>query len=262
MGHYGEFFLLAMDQLHALSLAPETVPAMSSQPVSRPSLLICFAKRSLQLLALVTAVYTGFVLLGFIPVNCDYVPPDDADCVTIFIRSNEIHTDLVVPVCHEGCGLDWRELVPPQHFSGDVRECRHIAFGWGNRAFYVDTPTWSDLQPLTALRAIFPAEGVLHAEYLSGVKSSVFFREVRLSREQYQQLAEFIRTTVCQTDELGHAVPATSKRYSSCDRFYYAAGSYHAFNTCNQWTGRGLQQAGVPTGLWTPLKPQVLCWLR
>jgi|GEM_PF-4318891 Protein of unknown function (DUF2459). len=40
-----------------------------------------------------------------------------------------------------------------------------------------------------------------------------------------------------------------------------ARGRYHMFNTCNQWTGRGLHRTGVPTGLWTPLVVHVRCQL-
>jgi hypothetical protein len=63
------------------------------------------------------------------------------------------------------------------------------------------------------------------------------------------------------TDERGYASLASDSSYGSTDRFYTATGRYHCFNTCNQWTGRGLARAGVPVGIWTPLKPQVLCWL-
>ena len=46
---------------------------------------------------------------------------------------------------------------------------------------------------------------------------------------------------------------ATEVSYGNHDRFYLSRGRYHLFNTCNQWTGRGLARAGVPTGIWTPL---------
>ena len=62
-------------------------------------------------------------------------------------------------------------------------------------------------------------------------------------------------------DSAGVANPATTVTYGASDRFYAATGRYHLFNTCNQWTGRGLARAGVPVGIWTPLKPHVLCWL-
>ena len=206
--------------------------------------------------------YSGFLLMGYIPVNLGFTAPDDDDSVQIFIRTNEIHTDLVLPTNDEATQVDWRELFPPQHFRSDVSQSRFVAIGWGNRAFFVDTPRWADAKPSTALGAVFPSETVLHVEYLRDASPGPYFRELRISREQYQRLADFVRDSVGETDERGEAVLATKSSYNLQDRFCLAAGSYHAFNNCNQWTGRGLKVAGLPTGIWTPLKSQVYCWLR
>ena len=126
----------------------------------------------------------------------------------------------------------------------------------------MNTPTWSDFRLSTAAGALFwPSESVLHVEYLDGAAEGPWFREVRLTRQQYQQITAFVRASAGSVDERGSAELATDRGYSSSDRFYAATGRYHCFNTCNQWTGRGLAHAGVPVGIWTPLKPQVLFWL-
>lgn len=205
--------------------------------------------------------YGGFLLGGYLPVNLSFTVPSDDDSVRLFIRSNEIHTDLLLPTSDAATQIDWRELFPPTHFRSDVSQARYVAIGWGNRGFYVDTPRWSDAKLSTALGAVFPSETVLHVEYLGDVAAGPYFRELHVSREQYRQLAEFIRESVGERDEQGNAVLATKSSYFPYDRFYVASGSYHAFNNCNQWTGRGLQRAGVTTGAWTPLKSQVYCWL-
>jgi Protein of unknown function (DUF2459) len=49
--------------------------------------------------------------------------------------------------------------------------------------------------------------------------------------------------------------------YGTDDAFYYAHGSYHAFNTCNCWVGRGLKAAGVRTGWFTPLPKTVSLYM-
>src|SRR4051794_20034399 len=95
-------------------------------------------------------IYVSFLALGCVPINTNYVPATGDDRVVIYVRSNEIHTDLVLPVLHEASGCDWRERFPPQHIRGDVAECPYVAFGWGNRAFYVDTPTWAEFKLSTA----------------------------------------------------------------------------------------------------------------
>ena len=205
--------------------------------------------------------YCIFLAAGYFPVNRSFTSTLGDDSVRLFIRNNEIHTDLVLPICDEGSQVDWRDLFPPEHFRSDVSGARYVAIGWGNRGFYVDTPRWADAKLSTALGAVFPSGTVLHVEYLGDVSAGPYFRELHISREQYQQLASFIRDSVGETDEEGQAVLATKSSYNHYDRFYVASGSYHAFNNCNQWTGRGLQRAGVATGIWTPLKSQVYCWL-
>lgn len=228
---------------------------------TKPSTYQRWRRRFLQSLAALFVFYCGFLLAGYIPVNGDFTPPAGDDSVRIFIRSNEIHTDLVLPASDRATEIDWRELFPPRHFRGDVSTAKFVAVGWGNRAFFVDTPRWADAKLSTALGAVFPSETVLHVEYLSDAAPGAYFRELRISSEQYQRLADFVRQSVGELDEQGQAVLATDVSYHQQDRFYVATGAYHAFNNCNQWTGRGLQIAGVPTGIWTPLKSQVSCWL-
>jgi uncharacterized protein (TIGR02117 family) len=229
--------------------------------LDKPTTYQRWRRRFVQALAGGFVFYCGFLLAGYIPVNRDFTPPSGDESVRIFIRSNEIHTDLVLPTNDTATQVDWRELFPPQHFRSDVRGARYVAIGWGNRAFFVDTPRWTDAKLSTALGAVFPSETVLHVEYLGDVVSGPYFRELRISRAQYQRLADFVRESTGETDEIGQGILATKSSYNYRDRFYVASGSYHAFNNCNQWTGRALKAAGVPTGIWTPLKSQVSCWL-
>jgi uncharacterized protein (TIGR02117 family) len=207
------------------------------------------------------AVYAAFLLLGFVPQNLDYRRPAVGDRVTIFVRSNEIHTDLVLPVACEEPAIDWRTRFPPSHFEADVRDCRYVAVGWGNWQFYVETPRWSDLKVSSALCALcWPSETVLHVEYLYDVAEGEHFHELTINRDQYRELVAFVESSIARLDEHGAVETATTVRYGTTDRFYSATGRYHAFNTCNQWTGRGLARAGAPVGIWMPLKPHVL-WL-
>ncbi len=229
------------------------------------------AYRPVLAVASMAGVYFAFLLLGFVPVNLDYEPPSKG-AVRIFIRSNEVHTDLVVPIQHDGAGIDWRELFPPEHFSADVRRDEYVAIGWGNRRFFVETPRWADFKISAALGALFwPSESVLHVEYMTTATPGSTLHAVELSPEQYRELADFVESTIARSGAV-KGIPnspsgktpaklATTVSYHARDRFYGSTGRYHLFNTCNQWTGRGLKRAGVPTGIWTPLKPQVLLWL-
>jgi uncharacterized protein (TIGR02117 family) len=219
-------------------------------------------RRGILTLAAMATVYGGFLLLGFVPVNRDYAAPRAAECVRIYVRSNEVHTDLVLPVVCSEADVDWRRQFPLKDFWGNVREPQFVAVGWGNREFYVNTPTWAEFKLSSAVGALFwPTETVLHVEYLGDVAPGQAMQPVLLTREQYQELAAFVEASVGAVQENGAAQIASEISYGNRDQFYVASGRYHLFNTCNQWTGRGLKAAGVPTGIWTPLKPQVLYWL-
>ena len=233
-----------------------------NQPGSRYTLWRRWLARAVAAVAALALGYAGFLGLGFVPVNRGYTMPRQDDCVRIFVRSNEVHTDLVLPVVCDEPGVDWRRLFPLRDFWGNVREPQYVAVGWGNREFYVNTPTWAEFKITSACGALFwPSETVLHVEYFGDVTPGESMRPVLLTREQYRRLAAFVEASVGEFHDGGAARTASETSYGLRDRFYVASGRYHCFNTCNQWTGRALKSAGVPTGIWTPLKPQVLCWL-
>ena len=75
------------------------------------------------------------VVLSNIPINRDFRQEDG---VKIYIRSNGVHTDFVLPV--ETPEIDWRERFPFQNFRRPDRSATHISFGWGDRGFYLETP--------------------------------------------------------------------------------------------------------------------------
>jgi uncharacterized protein (TIGR02117 family) len=197
-----------------------------------------------------------------VPTRVGYETPADADAVRIFVRSNEIHTDLVLPVRDDASEIDWQAVFPPRDFLRDVRSDEWVSIGWGNRQFYVETPTWAEFKLGTAGRALFwPSESVLHAEYLPYATSDANMRPVLISREKYRELVTFVETSIGKRNAKGTAQTASTVTCGNSDRFYESSGRYHAFNTCNQWTGRGLARVSVPVGIWTPLKTHVHCWL-
>src|SRR5262245_52697674 len=140
-----------------------------SKPTSRRTARIWLACGAVVAAGL-AIFYAGFLLLGFVPVNRGYGQPPADDCVRIFVRSNEVHTDLVLPVVCDEIDADWRRVFPLADFWGNVREPKFVAIGWGNREFYVNTPTWAQFKLSSAAGALlWPSETVLHVEYLDSV---------------------------------------------------------------------------------------------
>lgn len=189
---------------------------------------------------------------GAVPVNRDWRQP--ATGVEIWIESNGIHTGVVVPKV--AAGVDWRGLARPAHLA-DPRYAGHdhLSFGWGERAFYLETPTWSQVRLRTVLGAAFGSDATLvHVDHVPRPRAGGDARRLVLTPDQYRRLAAVIAASV--------APGARHHRgYYAWDAFYDGTGRYSALNTCNNWTGAALRAAGVRTGWWTPFPVTVMWWI-
>lgn len=55
--------------------------------------------------------------------------------------------------------------------KGKNTDFNYIAFGWGDKGFYLDTPTWADLKFSTAFKAAFwMGQSAMHTTYYREVK--------------------------------------------------------------------------------------------
>ncbi len=189
---------------------------------------------------------------GMVPTNATATQP--ARGIRILVESNGIHTGLVLPKV--AAGVDWRRFFPANDL-GDPRYAGydHVAIGWGDRRFYVETPTWADVRPMTVVSAALGSgQTVLHVEHIAEPVPGAQVRVVRLRPEEYRRLAAFVRASV--------APRGWHRRgYGQDDAFYAATGRYDAIRTCNSWTGDALRAAGVRIGAWTPFPVTVLEWL-
>jgi uncharacterized protein (TIGR02117 family) len=207
------------------------------------------------LLAFPVVFLASAAILGVIPANMGWQQAQSG--VTILVRTNGVHTWIVMPKVTPV--IDWRPFAPPGHLrdprygAGD-----HIAIGYGNREFYLNTPTWSDLSVSTAFLAFFGnGPTLLHVEHGDQPRASEWQRPIVLRVEEYRRLAEFIRARF-RRDGQGRTIPVLGRGYGRADMFYEANGGYSFVLTCNEWTGRALRAAGVRTGLWTPLEQSVM----
>ena len=195
-------------------------------------------------------------LLGAVPANVAF-RETDADAVTNFVRSNGVHTWIVMPKLN--ADMDWRPYAQPAHLR-DPRwgAADHVAIGYGTRDFYLNTPTWGDLSPRTAAYALFGSgPTLLHVEHVHAPRPEPWQRPIRISHGQYQRLAGFIQTRF-RLDPGGRPLPLLGRGYAGHDMFYEAEGGYSFILTCNEWTGRALRHAGVRMGLWTPFEQSIM----
>ena len=188
---------------------------------------------------------------GAIPTNIDWRPPRQG--VTVFVESNGVHVGLIVPKV--AAGIDWRTVAP----AGDLADPRygaydHLAIGWGERGFFLGTPTWADVRPGPILHAAFGSDATLvHVEHVPGPTPSADIRAIVLRPDEYRRLAAFIRASIAERGTR-HA------GYGDYDVFYQARGHYDAVHDCNAWVGDALRAAGVRIGWWTPFPVTVLGW--
>jgi uncharacterized protein (TIGR02117 family) len=171
--------------------------------------------------------------------------------IPIYIRTNGVHTDIVVPVHHEL--FDWSKEIKVTHTQASDTNFSHLALGWGDKGFYLETPTWADLKVSTALKAATGLSNTaIHATYLEKVKEDLSCKRIEISRKQYQRLIMFI-TSSFQKDKEGHFMHIkTNANYGKTDAFYEANGSYSLFHTCNTWANNGLKACGQKCCFWTP----------
>lgn len=203
------------------------------------------------LLAIVHGYGVAGLVGALVPVNAGSVPASQG--VRIYVEDNGIHTGIVVPVAAEG--IDWGEVVRPEH----LRDRRYAAygwrsFGWGGREFYLNTPTWWDVNPLTITKSAVGLDGsVMHVDAVPQPRVGPSVRSIVLTPDQYRRLSDFIRSSFAEgPPQFG---------YGGWDAFYPAHGRYSAIRTCNAWTGEALRHAGVRMGAWTPFPVTVMTWL-
>jgi uncharacterized protein (TIGR02117 family) len=205
--------------------------------------------------ALPVVYFVAALILGLVPANVGWQEPERG--VEIFVRTNGVHTWIVVPKIN--AIMDWRPYAPGEHVK-DPRygNADHVAFGYGNREFYLNTPTWGDLSPRTAALALFGSgPTLLHVEHDHQPRPDQDTRPLTITPDQYRRLAAYIRARF-RLDGNGETMPLIGRGYNRWDVFYEAQGGYSFVMTCNEWTGRALRHAGIRTGLWTPLSQNIM----
>jgi uncharacterized protein (TIGR02117 family) len=219
------------------------------------SALRWIGRACLALFALVVTYAAAGFTGGAIATNDSWRPPEQG--VRIYVESNGVHTGLVLPL--RAAGVDFRDLLKP----GDLRDpataaFSHIAVGWGDRSFYVSTPSWADVRPGTVLRAAIGShDTVVHVEHVPEPRVEPERRSILLRPDEYRRLAAYVRATFARA----RGAPAPIHGYFRNDAFYAGIGTYSALNTCNAWTGSALRNAGVRMGIWTPFPNTVMQWI-
>lgn len=208
-----------------------------------------WARRALLTVAAIPLLYLLAALVGsLLAVNNGWQEPDRG--TTIFLRSNGVHVDIVMPASAHG--LDWRPLFPKGDFADPPFEARWFGFGAGERQVYLETPTWAEIRPRTVASALLGGQRVMHVDRTEEPGRDLV--AVRLRAEEYRRLWAAIRA-----DFDGRPKRIDHPGYGTDDAFYDMRGRASAVSTCNNWAADKLRIAGVRTSLWSPFA-QGLTW--
>ncbi len=207
-------------------------------------------------------IFVAFVLFYFvtafvcarITVNEDVVSSGQ---VITYIKSNGVHTDLVVPV--KNSIINWAKVFPLKNTKDKDSTSKFLALGWGDKGFYLNTPTWGDLTFKTAFKAMFGlSTSALHTTYLDSINESHTCRKILMTTKEYKLMVRYIQRTIKKNKNGKSIFIPTDAVYGTNDAFYEANGSYHLYSTCNTWTNRALKFSNKKACLWTPFDTGIL----
>ncbi len=209
--------------------------------------LIKYLKTSLMVLS---TLLTGYLLAAF-TLSVIASSPEDLDCLPenkIFIASNGVHLDLIIPREDLTQKLLNALDLPPW--------VSHISFGWGDKEFYINTPTWNDIEFYTTFQALFlDSESALHITWINTEYPD--WTVVPMCDIQLQLLIEYVDRTFKRNQD-NNILEIGASGYSEYDKFYQANGNFSFVQTCNHWVNKGLKAAKVKTSIWSPFDRGVL----
>ena len=153
-----------------------------------------------------------------------------------YVVNHGWHTGFVIPA------YNIQQVIPElkQRFGNTP----YIEFGWGDNEFYQS----GEITTGISLKAIFlPTDSVVHAVAVP-LKVDNYFKhsEVEkfcLGNLELDALVEFISSSFFR-DQSGNLRKLNRGIYGD-SQFYKAIGDFHIFNTCNKWTAKGLESAGM-----------------
>jgi uncharacterized protein (TIGR02117 family) len=204
---------------------------------------------------LIVGLYFTAALFGsHIPANNAWRQPKEG--IDIFVETNGVHVSLIVPM--SAAGEDLSDLVRPEHLPNRDLYGTHAMIGWGHGRVYRNARTWGDVRSGDIGSAIIGSDyTTLHVYHLINPQPLAHRKTLRVTPQQYRSIVRQIRATF----RLGKNVESVAHpAYADDNLFYDSNGHYSAINTCNNWTGNILRNAGVRMGIWTPMPGGVMHW--
>jgi len=197
---------------------------------------------------------SGYFLIALL-LSIISTTPEKLDCEKdkqIFVSTNGVHLDIIIP----------KEYLQSEIETAleTVRYVNYVSFGWGDKGFYLETPTWGDLKFSTAVKAMFlNSESAMHVTNYR--RSYDDWERIMVCEEQLELIKSYIMDSFAR-DGSGKIIEIEDSGYTSYDTFYEATGSYSFISTCNSWVNRGLKKAKIKTSIWSPFDKGILYQIK
>lgn len=187
----------------------------------------------------------GFLLIAlFLLTGCAFLPgrlqASEPSVLprgqAIYIVSHDWHTGFVIPAKTIQVNLpQLKERFP---------DAAYLEFGWGEQDFYQADEISTGL----TLKALFCSAGtVLHVAAIPQRFEAYFannqVEKLCVTAPAYASLIRFISDSFYKSSR-GEIVALKHGLYGN-SQFYAAVGDYGLLNTCNSWTAKGLESAGM-----------------
>ncbi len=155
----------------------------------------------------------------------------------IYILYSNIHTDII---------FNLSDINISKFPEFKEKRTGFLAFGWGDKETYLNTPTINDIKLSTSLKALFiNTPALMHVSYIHDISRYKNVKNIRLFATQKKHLKASIIKSFNFKEK-------TYKGYGREDFFYTAKANYNLINTCNTWTGDKLRESNVSMPYWTP----------
>ena len=161
---------------------------------------------------------------------------------SIYLATNGVHLEIIIP----------KKNIDSLVLSGIKNNPNedYLSFGWGDKNFYINTPTWGDLTFSNGFQALFlKSSALLHITRYQEKQTN--WVEIKVSDSELQKLNTYLLNTF-ETKKDGTKTILKNKGHTLTDDFYKSKGSYSCFNTCNTWANRAFKESGLKSCLWTP----------
>lgn len=224
--------------------------------------ILVLRRVGLYLAGSILSVLAVLVIAALTPRKWGSLPPQGDCTLKVYVSGDVMHTNLIVPV--SSAGFDWHNYLDLDKVGNQPADnYRYLQFGWGDRIFYMETPSWAEMNYSSALRALLlqnPSAMFVKGHPTVPRYPGETLKCLSLSQADYLALMKYIEASF-QADPQGRKVRLGNGQDGESG-FYAANGKYSMFKTCNSWTAEALRAANVNTPLWGGLAPAVLFHLQ